>query len=104
VRPIFTHLRNERVLHPERISQVPNERGKKSLTCLCFDAFNDHAQGGFFLGTIKNRQLQRLVNPRRFGRMIFNLTKLNHRFFRHVRISLHGSRPQRAARIKVKGA
>ena len=89
-RPIFTHLRHERVLHAECVSQMAHERGKKSLTRLCFDAFNDHAQGGFCMGAINNLQLRCLVNPRRFGRLLLNLTKLNPHFFRHVLNPLYG--------------
>jgi hypothetical protein len=37
------------------------------------------------MGAITNRQIQRLVNARQFGRTLLNLTNLNHRFFRHVR-------------------
>jgi hypothetical protein len=54
------------------------------------------------MGAIDNRQIQRLVNPRRFGRMLLNLTTLNHRFFRHVR-NPPWSSPQIAAGIRAEG-
>jgi hypothetical protein len=48
-RPIFTHFRHERVLHPERRSQVSHERGEKAFTDFCFDPFDDREQGVFHL-------------------------------------------------------
>ena len=42
------------------------------------------------MSAINNLHLQRLVNHRRFGRLLLNLTKLNPHFFRHVLNTLYG--------------
>jgi hypothetical protein len=67
-RPIFTHFRHERVLHPKRRSQVSRERGEEALTDFCFDPFDDREQDVFRLSATADLSRRGHANRRRFPR------------------------------------
>ena len=69
-RPIFTHFRHERVLHPKRRSQVSHERGEEALTDFCFDPFDDREQGVFRLSATADLSRRGHANRRRFHRSL----------------------------------